>query len=114
MSKTLAIHPRISEKAYASSQKGIYIFVVPKGANKVEIARAVESQYDVSVVSVNVTVQKGKPVRFYRKGKFDSGSRSDIRKAYVRLAKDQSIPVFATDETEQKSTDKQAKKGTKE
>ncbi len=114
MSKTIAIHPRVSEKAYALSQVGTYVFVVPEGTNKVEVARAVEAHYDVSVVSVNIAVQKGKPVRFYRKGKFDKGTRSDIRKAYVRLAPGNTIPIFAADEVEQSTPVKEVKKGGKE
>ena len=99
MSKTLAIHPRISEKAYAMSQTGTYVFVVPVTSNKVEVAKAVTAQFDVTVEEVNIVVQKGKPVRFYRKGKFDTGNRSDIKKAYVRIAKGQTIPVFAAEDT---------------
>lgn len=98
MSKTLEVKPRVSEKAYASSQKGVYVFMVPNTTNKVEVSKAVEAQFNVSVVSVNIANQKGKAVRFYRNGKFDNGSRSDFKKAYVRLSEGQTIPVFAADE----------------
>ena len=117
MSKTMHLYPRISEKAYAQSQTGTYVFVVPITANKVEIARAVSSQFDVTVTDVNCVVQKGKAVRFYRKGRFDKGERSDLKKAYVRLAEGQSIPVFAADEPEAPKAEKakkDAKKGGKE
>ncbi len=60
MSKLIQVRPRVSEKAYAIAQTGTYIFVVPKETNKVEIAKAVAAQFEVEVVSVNTTVQKGK------------------------------------------------------
>lgn len=113
MSKTLAIRPRVSEKAYAISQSGTYVFVVPTDANKVEIAKAVTAQFDVTVVSVNTVTQKGKAIRFYRKGKFDNGNRSDTKKAYVRLVEGQTIPVFAAEEPAEATPAKKATKGDK-
>ena len=116
MSKTLAIHPRISEKAYAMSHTGTYVFVVPMSTNKVEVAKAVSAQFSVTVEDVNIAVQKGKAVRFYRKGKYDSGNRSDLKKAYVRVAKGDTIPVFAAEEAETAAPVKKVttKKGGKE
>jgi len=100
MSKFTAIRPRVSEKAYAMSQTGVYVFIVPSNVNKLQIAEAVTAQFDVHVVSVNTINQKGKAVRFYRAGKFENGTRSDMKKAYVRLANGESIPIFAADEQE--------------
>lgn len=113
MSKTMAVRPRVSEKAYGQSQSGTYVFIVPIDSNKVEIAKAVNAQFDVTVTDVNTTTQKGKAVRFYRGGKFDNGTRSDTKKAYVRLADGQSIPVFAAEEAEEAASAKKAKKGDK-
>ena len=113
MTKTMHVRPRVSEKAYGLSQSGAYVFIVPTDANKVEIAKAISSQFDVTVTSVNTVTQKGKAVRFYRQGKFDNGTRSDIKKAYVRLADGQSIPVFAAEEPEEAAPVKKAKKGDK-
>jgi large subunit ribosomal protein L23 len=107
----------VSEKAYATAQKGVYIFVVPSSVNKHQVAEAVKAQYGVDVVSVNIVVQKGKAVRFYRAGKFENGTRSDMKKAYVRLAEGQSIPIFAAEEQEAPKEEKAAKstkKGAKE
>lgn len=100
MSKFTAIRPRVSEKAYAMSQTGVYVFIVPSNVNKLQIAEAVTSQFDVHVIAVNTSNQKGKAVRFYRAGKFENGTRSDMKKAYVRLAKGESIPIFAAEEQE--------------
>jgi len=93
--KNLLITPRMSEKAYAASQKGAYVFNVPDTANKQEIADAVAKQYNVTVSTVNVVRVKGKNVRSYRgKGKFASGTRNDVKKAYVRLKEGDSITIF--------------------
>ena len=53
MSKTMALTPRISEKAYALSQSsGVYVFGVPRNANKLTVAQAVTDQFEVGVVTV--------------------------------------------------------------
>ncbi|NBU33647.1 50S ribosomal protein L23 [bacterium] len=112
MSKFTTIRPRVSEKAYAMSQTGVYVFIVPSNVNKLQIAEAVTVQFNVHVVSVNTINQKGKAVRFYRAGKFEDGTRSDMKKAYVRLVKGESIPIFAAAE-EDKETKVVAKKASK-
>ena len=115
MSKLTAIRPRISEKAYAQSQNGTYVCIVPSTVNKLQVAQAVTEQFDVHVVSVNIVNQKGKAVRFYRSaaGKFENGNRSDMKKAYVRLAKGEQIPIFAAAEEEVKEAPKETKKASK-
>jgi large subunit ribosomal protein L23 len=91
----LKIHPRISEKTFAQAQTGIYVFDVPKRATKQQITDAVKKQYSVEVVDVNTVLAKGKVKKSYRKGGAPVvGKRNDIKKAYVRLAEGNSIPVF--------------------
>lgn len=104
---TISVTPRATEKAYAQSQKNVYVFNVPLSANKQEIARAVESQYEVKVVNIKTLVQSGKAVRFSRgKNRYPgTTNRKDSKKAYVTLAKGDSIQVFAeqtTNEEEKK------------
>ncbi len=117
MSKTTLIRPRVSEKAYATSQVlNTYIFDVPLNANKLTVADAVAAQFDVTVTGVNIVVAKGKEKRTYRKGgKPSIGTRITVKKAYVTLKKGDSIPVFAgTDEPEEKpKTEKKAEAKTK-
>ncbi|HSE60660.1 MAG TPA: 50S ribosomal protein L23 [Candidatus Saccharimonadales bacterium] len=92
----MKIIPRMSEKSYQQSQSGMYIFDVPTTANKQQIATAVAEQFNVQVDDVNVVVAKGKKKRAYRKGGSPViGFRKDKKKAYVRLAEGQSIPIFA-------------------
>ena len=68
-----------------------YTFAVAKGANKPEIARAVEELFKVKVDKVNTLNMKGKPRRY---GRFE-GYTSDWKKAVVTLTADsKSIEFF--------------------
>lgn len=90
----LTLIPRISEKTYAQSKKRVYTFVVPKDANRSEIAQAVAQQYGVNVIDVNIVIAKGKVKQTVRKGRPVEGKRRDIKKAYVTLAEGSSIKLF--------------------
>lgn len=112
--KELALIPRVSEKAYAISQvEGIktYVFEVPLETNKHTVARAVNSQYDVVVTSVRTATTKGKPKTSYRKrGRPISGSRGDVKKAYVTLREGDTLPLFIEEAKEEAATAKPSKK----
>jgi large subunit ribosomal protein L23 len=79
--------PLITEKMTVLSEKNQFGFKVALGATKPEIAQAVETLFNVKVLSVNTIIQKGKAKRF--KGR--PGVRSDVKKAIVTLAAGQSI-----------------------
>lgn len=100
---SLVITPRMSEKAYAvANERNTYVFVVPASANKADIKQAVEALYEVNVVTVNIVLQAGKVKTSYRKrGGRIKGKRSDLKKAYVRVAEGQTIPVFAALDAEE-------------
>jgi large subunit ribosomal protein L23 len=96
--KQLALKPRISEKGYAlSEQANTYIFDVPSNVNKFDVAGAVKSQFEVTVINVRLAGVPGKAVRSYRNRgrKSISAKRSDIRKAYVTLKEGDKLPIFA-------------------
>lgn len=106
--KDLILRPRLSEQTYAQAQTAnVYVFDVPASANKHMVARAVEAQFDVKVDSVNISNVKGKAKRTIsltgrRRGLTD-GTRSDVKKAYVKLAKGSTLPIFAAiEESEEK------------
>jgi large subunit ribosomal protein L23 len=81
--------PVITEKATLLSERNQVVFRVAPDATKPEIKQAVEGLFGVSVVAVNTLVQKGKTKRF--RGR--PGRRSDVKKAFVRLAPGQSIDL---------------------
>jgi large subunit ribosomal protein L23 len=106
MSKSIILIPRMSEKAYATSQSlNTYVFDVPKEANKHTVAQAVSVQFNVSVASVNIANVNGKTKRSYRKrGRAVTGRQSDTKKAYVTLKQGDTLPLFAAvEESEAKS-----------
>ena len=83
------VGPHITEKSTMMSENNAVVFKVANKATKPEIKAAVEALFSVSVVGVNTLIQKGKTKRW--KGK--PYTRSDMKKAVVRLAEGQSIDV---------------------
>jgi large subunit ribosomal protein L23 len=81
--------PVVTEKATMANEKNQTVFRVALEATKPEIKAAVEGLFGVKVVAVNTLVVKGKTKRF--RGR--PGRRSDVKKAYVELAKGQSIDL---------------------
>jgi large subunit ribosomal protein L23 len=81
--------PVITEKATMLSEQGQVVFRVAITATKPEIKTAIEGLFGVKVLGVNTVITKGKTKRF--KGR--PGVRSDVKKAYVRLAEGQSIDL---------------------
>ena len=84
---TVLVQPRISEKTGQLARLNKYVFKVLKGANKVEVKKAVESFYKVRVTQINMVTNKGKARTF---GK-TSGSTSGFKKAIVTLKKGDKI-----------------------
>jgi large subunit ribosomal protein L23 len=84
--------PHISEKAtiVAEGTQQV-VFRVSADATKPEIKQAVEELFNVKVEGVNVLNIKGKTKRTQR----GMGKRSDVRKAYVRLADGSEIDFLA-------------------
>lgn len=107
MSKTIMLKPRLNEKTYVLANSRVYVFDVDRSVNKHSIARAVESQFEVKVSTVNTTNIPGKAKRIIsingKRMKNAEGSRSDIKKAYVTLESGFALPFFdAIEEEEQK------------
>ncbi|KGN97233.1 50S ribosomal protein L23 [Porphyromonas gingivicanis] len=93
----IIIKPIISEKMTATTEKfpERYGFRVSPKANKIEIKNAVESMYNVKVVSVNTSnVTPKLKVRYTKKGIL-RGRASAYKKAIVTLEKGQTINFFA-------------------
>lgn len=94
MSHILLI-PKISEKSFKLSATNVYMFNVPIDANKIQIKQAVEAEYKVTVVNVNVSVSKGKVKRSFRKNQQPiDGTRKNTKRAYVTLKNGDSLPFF--------------------
>lgn len=113
--KKLVLHslkPRVSEKAYGLSENSnVYTFDVEAGVNKFDVAKAVESQFDVTATKVRIVKLPGKSMKRYtdRGRKSYSGQRSDIRKAYVTLKDGDKLPIFAAVEEPSAKPEKEQK-----
>lgn len=83
--------PVISEKSYDRiSESNSYTFFVHPRTNKLEIKKAVEQMFDVSVLRVNTMYRKGKKKRFG----YVYGQQSDRKIAIVTLPEGQTIEAF--------------------
>lgn len=78
----IIIRPIITERSMAGIGMKKYTFEVAKNANKVEIAKAVESLFDVKVCKVNTMHVRG---RHRRQGRTE-GYTPAWKKAIVSLA----------------------------
>jgi large subunit ribosomal protein L23 len=82
--------PIVTEKSTTLGEAGKYVFEVNKKANKKQIWRAVESAFDVTVLSVNTLRVPGKTKRY--------GPREHLtpswKKAIVTLKTGDNIQFF--------------------
>jgi large subunit ribosomal protein L23 len=86
--------PIVTEKMTLLQEKGQYAFEVELSANKIEIARAVEKKFNVTVVDVRTSRHKGKTKsQMTRKGRF-AGRTPAWKKAIVRLKEGEKIQFF--------------------
>ena len=90
------IKPIVTEKSNKMTERRrIYAFRVNRKANKLEVKKAVEEFYGVSVVDVNTIVVPGKSKSRFTKAGFIQGIKSPYKKAYVTVAEGDTIDLFA-------------------
>lgn len=92
---SILMKPLVTEKVSSLNEKGKYGFVVHIGANKVEIKKAVEKQYGVTVESVNTMRMMGKYKSRYTKTGVLSGRKPNFKKAIVTLAEGEVIDFYS-------------------
>ena len=85
------VRPLVTEKSHQLLDRlSAYTFVVAKDANKIEIARAVEKQFNVKVKDVRTMRYAGKAKRMGRW----VGRKANWKKAVVTLAEGDAIELF--------------------
>ena len=92
---SVLIKPLVTEKASALNEEGKYGFVVDRKANKVQIKKAIESAYGVSVESVKTMITPGKKRTRYTKTNIISGRSSSFKKAIVKVADGEVIDFYS-------------------
>lgn len=92
----ILIKPIITEKATANSElRNCYTFQVNTKANKIEIKKAVEAAYGVSVEKVRtINVRPDRRTRFTKTG-IQHGKTNAIKKALVQLAEGEVIDLYS-------------------
>ena len=93
---SILIKPIITEKATTNSElNNCFTFQVNTKANKVEIKKAVEAAYGVSVEKVRtINVRPDRSTKFTKTG-VQHGKTNAVKKAIVQLAEGESIDLYA-------------------
>ena len=92
----IILKPIVTEKMTAEGEKfNRYGFIVDRRANKLEIKKAVEQMYNVTVEDVNTVNYHGKRRTRYTKSGLVRGRSNHFKKAYVTLAGEDKIDFYA-------------------
>ena len=92
----ILIEPIITEKMTEQSEKlNQFGFIVEKKANKVEIKKAVEKLYNVTVDSVNTMIYGGKRKTRQTKSGMIKGKTKSFKKAIITLADGDTIDFYS-------------------
>jgi large subunit ribosomal protein L23 len=90
------VKPILSEKANQLSEKSrVYSFKVARMANKLEIKKAVEDFYGVSVQDVRTAVAPAKSKSRFTKAGVISGRKPSYKKAFVTVGEGETIDLYA-------------------
>ncbi|MCL2501743.1 MAG: 50S ribosomal protein L23 [Bacteroidales bacterium] len=92
----IIIKPVITEKMTIQGEKlNRYGFIVDREANKVEIKKAVEEMYGVTVSQVNTMNRHGKRKSRFTKAGILSGRTNHTKRAIVTLAGEDKIDFYS-------------------
>lgn len=83
------LKPTITEKSTLLQESGRYTFHIAPTANKVQVKEAVEKNFNVTVLGVNITKLRGKRKRYGTRIK----KMPDIKKAVVTLKSGDRISI---------------------
>jgi len=92
----ILLKPIVTEKMTSLGDKfNRYGFIVAKNANKIEIKKAVEELYGVTVEAVNTMRYGGKVKTRYTKSGVMAGKTAATKKAVVTLAAGNTIDFYS-------------------
>ena len=89
------VKPLVTEKISDLNEKGKYGFVENKNANKVEIKKAVEKMYGVTVDKVSTMRYPGKSKSRYTKSRIITGKTPSFKKAIVTVREGEVIDFYS-------------------
>lgn len=89
------VKPIITEKANKQQDKlRRYAFRVARKANKLEIKKAIEEFYGVTVTDVNTSVVPGKNKTRFTKAGFVKGQKPAYKKAFITVKEGETIDLY--------------------
>ncbi len=92
----IIIKPIVTEKMTVLTEKrNVYGFRVAPEANKIQIKKAVEDLYNVTVLDVNTINYSGKRKSRYTKAGLISGKTASFKKALITLADGEVIDFYS-------------------
>jgi large subunit ribosomal protein L23 len=92
----ILLKPIVTEKMTDQSEKfNRYGFIVAKDANKVQIKKAVEEMYGVTVESVKTMIYNGKMKTRYTKSGIMTGRTPVYKKAIITVAEGDTIDFYS-------------------
>ena len=92
----ILIKPIVTEKMTDQGDKfNRFGFIVAKEANKIQIKKAVEDLYGVTVESVKTMIYGGTAKSRITKSGIQSGRTSSYKKAVVTIAKGETIDFYS-------------------
>jgi large subunit ribosomal protein L23 len=92
----ILLKPIITEKMTAQGENlNRFAFVVSKKANKIQIKKAVEAMYGVTVEAVNTMIYAGKSKSRYTRTGIIQGRTNSFKKAIVTLAEGETIDFYS-------------------
>ncbi|OFY57521.1 MAG: 50S ribosomal protein L23 [Bacteroidetes bacterium RBG_13_46_8] len=92
----IILKPIVTEKMNLKGESlRQYGFVVDKRANKVQIKKAVEELYGVTVESVNTMRYAGKQKSRFTKTGLITGKKNTLKRAVVTLRKGETIDFYS-------------------
>ncbi len=92
---SVLIKPILTEKATKESElQNRFGFVVEKNANKIQIKKAVEQTYGVSVVAVNTSISRANRSTKYTKNGLITAKTGAYKKAFVQVKDGETIDLY--------------------
>lgn len=92
----ILIRPIVTEKmTHLGETMQRYGFIVDKRANKLQIKKAVEALYNVTVQEVNTMRYRGKNKTRYTKSGLIEGRTSSFKKAIITLKEGETIDFYS-------------------
>lgn len=93
---SVLVKPIVTEKfASLTEDQNKFTFEVERDANKVEIKKAVEDMYGVSVASVNTAIGPRKKKSRFTKAGAIVGKTKSVKRAIITLAEGDNIDFYS-------------------